>query len=237
MATGPKNHASAAIGSRMKRTEDPRLIQGSSTYVDDLKLPGMLYVTFVRSPHANARITSIDAARARQAPGVVAVVTGKEVSSLIGSVPCAAGMPGLKVPFHPVLAVDAVRYVGEPVVAVVAADRYAGRDAADLVEVDYDPLPAVVDPEAGMQPGSARVHPEYTDNIAFTFQQTGGGDVDKVFAGAHRIVSQRLVNQRLAPISVECRAVAAQYNPAEQSIRLWSSTQIPHLMRTQVAVM
>ena len=237
MATAPKKPAPAAIGSRMKRTEDPRLIQGTATYVDDIKLPGMLYVTFVRSPHANARIASLDAERARQAEGVVAVVTGKEVSSLIGSVPCAAGMPGLKVPFHPVLAVDAVRFVGEPVVAVVAADRYAGRDAADLVEIDYDPLPAAVDPEAAMQPGSARVHPAYPDNIAFTFQQTGGGDVEKAFAGAHRIVSQRLVNQRLAPISVECRAVAAQYNPAEQSIRLWSSTQIPHLMRTQVAVM
>jgi carbon-monoxide dehydrogenase large subunit len=232
-----KKADSSAIGARMKRTEDPRLITGASTYVDDLKLPGMLYVTFVRSPHAHANIASVRTERAREAPGVAAVVTGKEVSPLIGSVPCAAALPGLKTPFHPVLAVDAVRYVGEPVVAIVASDRYAGRDAADLVEVDYDPLPAVVDPEAALQSGSPKVHPQYGDNIAFTFTQKGGGDIDKAFASAHRIVVQRMVNQRLAPISIECRAVAAQYSPAEDSITIWSSTQIPHLMRTQVAIM
>src|SRR3989442_1286780 len=232
-----KKADSSAIGARMKRTEDPRLITGASTYVDDLKLPGMLYVTFVRSPHAHANIASVHTERAREATGVAAVVTGKEVSPLIGSVPCAAALPGLKTPFHPVLAVDAVRYVGEPVVAIVASDRYAGRDAADLVEVDYDPLPAVVDPEAALQPGSPKVHPQYDDNIAFTFTQKGGGDIDKALASAHRIVVQRMVNQRLAPISVECRAVAAQYSPAEDSITIWSSTQIPHLMRPQVAIL
>ena len=228
-----------AMGSRMKRTEDPRLITGSSTYVDDIKLAGMLYVTFVRSVHANANIVSVNTEAAKASAGVVEVLTGKDVSHLIGSVPCAAAIPGLKVPFQPVLAVDAVRFVGEPVVAIVASDRYAGRDAADLVEIEYEPLPAAVDVEAAMKPDSPKVHPQFENNIAFTFPfpQKGGGDIEKAFAGAHKIVTQRLVNQRLAPIAMECRAVAAQYNAGEESITLWSSTQIPHLMRTQVAIM
>ena len=228
-----------AMGSRTKRTEDPRLITGSSTYVDDIKLAGMLYVTFVRSVHANANIVSVNTEAAKASAGVVEVLTGKDVSHLIGSVPCAAAIPGLKVPFQPVLAVDAVRFVGEPVVAIVASDRYAGRDAADLVEIEYEPLPAAVDVEAAMKPDSPKVHPQFENNIAFTFPfpQKGGGDIEKAFAGAHKIVTQRLVNQRLAPIAMECRAVAAQYNAGEESITLWSSTQIPHLMRTQVAIM
>ena len=239
---GAKPKASTAaparlIGARMKRTEDPRLITGKSTYVDDLKLPGMLYVTIVRSIHAHARIASIDVAAARSAPGVVEVLTGKDVSHRIGSVPCAAAMPGLKVPFQPALAVDAVRYVGEPVVAIVSDDRYTGRDAADLVAIDYDPLPAVVDAENGLEKGSPKVHPQFEDNVAYTFVQKGGGDVAKAFAGAHTVVRQRMVNQRLAPISMECRAVAAQYNPGDDAITLWSSTQIPHLLKTQVAIM
>lgn len=225
------------IGSPMKRMEDPRLITGSSAYADDIKLPGMHYVTFVRSIHANANIVSIKTEAAKAAPGVVAVFTGKDVSHLIGSVPCAAAMPNLKVPFHPVLAVDAVRYVGEPVVAIVASNRYAGRDAADLVEIDYDPLPAVVDVEAAMKPDSPKVHPQFENNIAYTFVQKGGGDIEKAFAKADKIIAQRMVNQRLAPIAMECRAVAAQYTPADETITLWSSTQIPHLLRTQVAIM
>jgi len=228
-----------AMGSRMKRTEDPRLITGSSTYVDDIKLAGMLYVTFVRSVHANANIVSVNTEAAKASAGVVEVLTGKDVSHLIGSVPCAAAIPGLKFPKQPVLAVDTVRFVGEPVVAIVASDRYAGRDAADLVEIEYEPLPAAVDVEAAMKPDSPKVHPQFENNIAFTFPfpQKGGGDIEKAFAGAYKIVTQRMVNQRLAPIAMECRAVAAQYNAGEESITLWSSTQIPHLMRTQVAIM
>ncbi|PYU91493.1 MAG: carbon monoxide dehydrogenase [Acidobacteria bacterium] len=199
----------------------------------------MLYVTFVRSVHANANIVSVNTEAAKASAGVVEVLTGKDVSHLIGSVPCAAAIPGLKFPKQPVLAVDAVRFVGEPVVAIVASDRYAGRDAADLVEIEYEPLPAAVDVEAAMKPDSPKVHPQFENNIAFTFPfpQKGGGDIEKAFAGAHKIVTQRLVNQRLAPIAMECRAVAAQYNAGEESITLWSSTQIPHLMRTQVAIM
>ncbi len=225
------------MGSSMKRTEDPRLITGSATYVDDLKLPGMLYVTFVRSIHANANIVSIKTDAAKASPGVVEALTGRDVSSHIGSVPCAAAMPGLKVPFQPALAVDAVRFVGEPVIAIVSSDRYSGRDAADLVEIEYEPLPAAVDPEAALQPDSPKVHPQFENNIAYTFVQKGGSDIEKAFAGAHKVVTQKMINQRLSPIAMECRAVAAQYNPGDESVTLWSSTQIPHLMKTQVALM
>ena len=228
---------SKAIGAPIKRTEDPRLITGTGTYTDDIQLPGMLYVGFARSIHANANIRSVGTEAAKATSGVVAVYTGKDVSHRIGSVPCAADMPGLKVPFHPVLAVDAVRYVGEPVAAIVATDRYVASDAAALVEIDYESLPAVVDPEKALESDSAKVHPEFENNSAYTFEQVGGSDIDEAFSKADKIVSQKIVNQRLAPISMECRAVAAQYNPGEESITLWSSTQIPHLMRTQVALM
>src|SRR2546427_572073 len=134
------------VGTRTKRKEDPRLITGSSTYVDDVKLPGLLHVAVVRSMHAHAKIKSIDVSAAQKLPGVVAVATGEELRDKLGSVPCAAQIPDLKVPRHPVLALGKVRYVGEAVAAVVADNPYLAQDAADLAEVDYEALPAVVDP-------------------------------------------------------------------------------------------
>src|SRR5919197_533530 len=136
------------IGKRVKRTEDPRLIKGLAHYVDDISLPGTLHVAFVRSIYAHARINSIDTSAALAAPGVVAVYTGKEVADKIGPVPCAGALPDLKVPDHRLLAKDKVYFVGHPVAEVVATDRHAARDAVDLVVVDYEELPAVVDPLA-----------------------------------------------------------------------------------------
>src|SRR2546423_8106272 len=135
------------VGQRIKRTEDPRLIKGLAHYVDDIKLPDTLHVYFVRSVYAHARITGIDTTQALQASGVVAVYTGKDVRK-IGPVPCASALPDLKVPDYRVLAQDKVYFVGQPIAAVVAVDRYAARDAVDLVDVDYEDLPAVVDVEA-----------------------------------------------------------------------------------------
>src|SRR5690242_9708181 len=134
------------VGKRVKRTEDPRLIKGLAHYVDDISLPGTLHVAFVRSYYAHAKINSIDTSAALAAPGVVAVYTGKDTAN-IGPVPCAGALPGLKVPHHHVLATDRVYFVGHPIAAVVATDRYAARDAADLVVVDYEELPAVADVE------------------------------------------------------------------------------------------
>lgn len=222
------------VGKRIKRTEDPRLIKGLGHYVDDVNLPDMLYVAFVRSVYAHARLKSVDVSEAAHAPGVVAVYTGKDTAG-IGPVPCGAALPGLKVPPHKVLATDKVYFVGHPIAAVVATSRYAARDAVDLIMVDYDELPAVVDVEAAAKGGPV-IHQEFGDNIAYTLT-AGLGDIEAALGSADHVVKQRMVHQRLAPIAMEPRAVMARYLPGEQELTLWSSTQIPHLMRTQVALM
>ena len=226
---------SKSVGARIKRREDPRLIQGLATYVDDLQMPGMCYVTFVRSPHAHARIQSIDASAATELDGVVAVITGDDVKD-VGGVPCAAtDFPNVQVPHHPVLASGKVRFVGEPVAAVVATDRYTAHDAVDLVEVDYDPLEAVTNAEAALDADATKIH-ESDTNLAFTWDLEGG-DVEGALKSADRVVKQRFVHQRLAPNPIEPRGVAADYNAGDNQLTLWSSTQIPHILRTQIALM
>src|SRR5215510_5779319 len=135
------------IGQKVKRTEDPRLIQGIGHYVDDIELAGTLTVAILRSPYAHARINSIDTEAAKNAPGVIAVYTGEDVAGKVGNVPCAAALPELKVPPFPVLAQGKVIFVGHAVAAVVATDKYKARDAVDLIEVDYDPLDVITDAE------------------------------------------------------------------------------------------
>src|SRR5512143_1879228 len=153
------------LGERVKRKEDPRLIQGRAHYVDDFKLDGMLYMAFVRSVHAHAKITSISDSAARAMPGVVDVLRGKDLEGKLGFVPCAAGMEGLKIPDHPCLAGDEVRYVGEPIAAVIARDRFIASDAANKIEVEYEPLPVVVNPEKALEKDSPLVHSKFTDNV------------------------------------------------------------------------
>src|SRR5947207_1966622 len=133
------------VGKRIKRTEDPRLIKGLAHYVDDIGLPGTLHVAFVRSIYAHARITRIDTTEALKAPGVVAVYTGKDIATTVGPVPCAAALPDLKVPDYRVLATEKVLFVGHPIAAVVATDKYAARDAVEHVAVELEELPAVID--------------------------------------------------------------------------------------------
>lgn len=227
--------ASKYVGKRIKRTEDPRLIQGLGHYVDDIKLPDTLHVAFLRSIHAHARITGLDVSEARNAAGVIAVYTGKDVVEKVGPVPCAGALPDLRVPDYRVLARDKVYFVGQPIAAVVATDRYAARDAVDLIMCDYEELPVVVDVEEAAKGGPV-IYEEYGDNIAYRLT-TGEGDIDAAMAAADRVVKQRIVHQRLAPIAMEPRAVLARYLPGEQELTLWSSTQIPHLLRTQIALM
>jgi aerobic carbon-monoxide dehydrogenase large subunit len=222
------------IGERVKRREDPRLITGTATYVDDLRLPGMLHALVLRSPHAHAAINSIDVEAARKAPGVVVVLTGADLKDKIGTLPCAA-IADHK-PFHPVLAEGKVRYVGEPVAAVVAADPYKAQDALDLVEVDYDPLDAVVDPEKALEPGAPLIHETFGTNLVHRAEVPGPG-VEQAMQKAHRIVRFRVVNQRLAPVPIEARGVVAQWHRASGQLTLWSSTQIPHLLRSALAGM
>ncbi|HEX6044710.1 MAG TPA: xanthine dehydrogenase family protein molybdopterin-binding subunit [Pyrinomonadaceae bacterium] len=223
------------VGQRVKRTEDPRLIKGLAHYVDDITLPGMLHVAFVRSVYAHARITGIDTSAALAAPGVVAVYTGADVADKVGPVPCAGALPDLKVPDHRVLAKDKVYFMGHPIAVVVAKDRYAARDAAELVMVDYEELPVVTDVEDAARGGTV-IHDGFSDNIAYRLT-SGEGDIDAAFAAADRTVKQRVLHRRLAPIAMEPRGVLARYLPGEEELTLWSSTQIPHLMRTQVALM
>lgn len=164
------------IGQKVKRTEDPRLVQGVGHYVDDIELVGALHVAILRSPYAHARVNSINVDAAKNAPGVVAVYTGKDVEGKIGCVPCAAALPELKVPKYPVLASGKVIFVGQPVAAVVATDKYTARDAADMIEVDYDPLDAITDAEKAARPDSPLIHEEFGTNVAYV-HSAGSGDV------------------------------------------------------------
>ena len=221
------------FGKRIRRQEDPRLITGTALYLDDLKMPGMHHACVVRSPHGAAKIKSIDTAAALATPGVAAVFTGADIKDL-GAVPCAASIAGLRVPHHHLLAQDRVYYVGHPVAVVVATDRYIARDAADLVEVEYEPLQAVADPEKALAPGAPAVHPQWPDNVAFSFHQEGG-DTAQAFRDADLVIRQRITSQRLIPTSIETRGVIASWRAGERLLTLHSSTQIPHLLRTLVA--
>jgi aerobic carbon-monoxide dehydrogenase large subunit len=223
------------VGQRVKRTEDPRLIQGLGHYVDDIKLPDTLHVAFLRSMYAHAKIKSIDTSEASHAPGVVAVYTGKDVAGKIGPVPCAGVLPGLKIPDYRVLASDHVTFVGHPIAAVVATDKYVARDAIDLIMIDYEELPVVVDVEEAAK-GGPLVYEEYGDNIAYKLT-SGEGDIEAALAASDHVIKQRIVHQRLIPIAMEPRGVLARYYPGEKELTIWTSTQIPHLARTQLAIM
>jgi carbon-monoxide dehydrogenase large subunit len=223
------------VGKRIKRREDPRLITGTATYVDDIKMPGMHHACILRSPHAAARIRSIDTSAALNLPGVVAVYTGTDIAG-VGPVPCGASLPGLRVPKHSILAQDRVYFAGHPVAVAVATDRYIAQDAVDLIEVDYEPGQAVADPEAALEENAPLVHPEYPDNKAFTYHQENG-DVVKAFADADVVVRQRITSQRLIPTALETRGVVAEWRFGDKALTIYTSTQIPHLARTLIAGM
>ena len=226
---------SAAFGASIKRREDPRLITGRGTYVDDIKMVGMLHIAMVRSPYAHANITSIDTSAASAADGVVAVYTGEDLAEQLGSLPCGWVVPDtIEVP-HPPLAIGKVRCVGDAVAAIVADNPTAAADAAALVDVGYDVLPAAVNAEAATKDGAPQVHDDAPNNVGFEWE-VGGGDVDAAAASAEVRVSERIVNQRLIPNSMEGRAVVADYNPGTNHVTLWTSSQIPHLVRLLMAL-
>src|ERR671923_1719650 len=220
--------ATQLVGSRIKRREDPRLITGRGTYVDDIQLTRMTYAAILRSPYAHARIRSINVDKAKALPGVVAVMTGADLQGK--NVPCGWTLPDMKVAPHPALAVGKVRYTGDAVAVVVAEERYIARDALDLIEVDFEPLAVVVDAEKAIQPGAPQLHDEVPNNTTFVWK-VAGGDVDKAFREADVVVRQRLLNQRLIPNAIEPRGIVAQYNPGSGDLTVWSATQIPHLVR------
>jgi aerobic carbon-monoxide dehydrogenase large subunit len=231
------------IGQRIKRREDPRLIQGRATYVDDIKIAGMQHLAFKRSEVAHGRIVSIDTRAAQAMDGVEAVFTGADLVPLIGPMPIATPFPA---PEHRAVAFDVVRYVGEPVAVVVANDRYIARDAVDAIVVDYDPLPAVVDTELAMTGQPVVIHPAFPNNISIAGIPGGTGvtpkgvddsAIDRAFAEADVVISQRMLNHRLAPTAIEPRGVVAHYEPGKGTMTIWSSTQTPHILRSLIAAM
>ena len=158
------------VGARMKRREDPALIQGLGQYVDDIPLAGTLHAAFFRSPYAHARITGLHVEAARQHPGVIAVLTGDDILGKVGTIPCVAVAPGLKLPVQHALAVGKVGFVGQPVAVVVAESPATAHDAVEVIAMDVELLPAVVDPEQAAQPGASKVHDDF-DNAAITRQR------------------------------------------------------------------
>jgi carbon-monoxide dehydrogenase large subunit len=231
--SGPFLHA-RWYGTPIKRREDPRLITGSAGYIDDIQQPGTLHLAFVRSPHAHARIGVIDASAALAMPGVVAVIGGEEAAQFAPPFPPNSGY---KQPPRFVLAQGKVRRVGEAVAAVLAEDRYTAEDAVDAVAVDYEPLPAVIDPEAAMAPGAPQLWDEFPGNAIVKDAPFGSGDVDAAFAQADVVVSQRMTCARLAPAAIETRGVLAAYQKWDRSLTLWSTTQAPHRARAIMAEM
>ena len=219
------------FGRAMKRVEDPRLLKGDATYVDDLKLTGMLHAEFVRSPYAHANIRSINTDAAKQLPGVIGVFTGADVNEKAGTIPCASPLPGGKSPVHTVLAGARVYFVGHPVAVVVAKTRTIARDALELVEIDYEALPTVTDAEKALENDSPLTHPELGTNVAFTWG-LAGGDVEAAFSEADRVLKLRINHQRLTPMALEPRGCAASWHAGESSLTLYTSTQVPHLLRT-----
>jgi aerobic carbon-monoxide dehydrogenase large subunit len=216
------------VGTRIRRREDPRLLQGKGSYVDDLRRPGMLHLAFVRSPMAHARITAVDLAAARSAPGVIAAFCGADFAEEQGSLPCAWPVTeDIVIPAHPPMATDEVRYVGEAVAVVVARDRYAAADAVASVDVTYEPLEPVLDMKTALDEGAPKVHP--TGNKSYKFVFPTSGDIDAAFSGADVVVEHEYRQQRLIPCAMEPRAVLASW--VGDDVTLWSATQIPHVLR------
>ena len=224
--------ATRLFGSGIRRREDPRLITGSAKYTDDFTLPDMVHAGMLRSPHAHATIKRVDTSRAQTAPGVLAVYTGADTEGELQPMPCAWLVPDadLKVATYPCIAKDTVRYVGDIVAVVVAEDRYQVSDALDLIEVDYEPLPAVTNPAAASQAGAPQLHADIPNNQAFHWS-VAGGDVDAAFKNAEVVIKDRIVQQRLIPNAMEPRAAVAQYDRASGDLTLWNTTQNPHILR------
>jgi carbon-monoxide dehydrogenase large subunit len=235
MARRKEQAMTTYIGRPLKRFEDPRLVQGQGTFVADLQFPGMLHAVVLRSPHAHARLLSIDTAAARALPGVVAVLTAQDIAGAVRDIPPrpTPELEGVQVPEHPVLARDKVCYVGQPVAVVVAQSLYVAKDALELLRVAYQPLPPIVDPLAAAQDAAPPLHAAFGTNVAMRLR-LGRGDLQAAFAQADRIVRGRYDVPRLAPAPLECRGLVAHYQPAEQRLTLWASTQVPHKVKRYV---
>jgi carbon-monoxide dehydrogenase large subunit len=225
------------IGARVARKEDKRFITGVGRYVDDMVVPGMKHAVFVRSPHAHAEIVSIDVTAAKAMPGVVGVLTGKELKADgIGNIICGwmihskDGTP-MKMGAWSPLAVDKVRYVGDTVVVVVAETKGQARDAAEKVEIEYKELPSVTDASKAMDPGQPQIHPEAPNNLIFDWDLGNAAETAAAFEKAAHVVKLDIINNRLIPNAMEPRAALGVYDKAEDHYTCWTTSQNPHLAR------
>jgi carbon-monoxide dehydrogenase large subunit len=224
------------IGAAVERKEDPRLLRGDTRWVDNMTLPGMLWMAVVRSPYAHAKITKVDLSQALAADGVVAAFSGADLAEeWAGSLPCAWPVTGdCHIPQHRPLTTDKARYAGDGVAVVVAESRALAKDAAELVEVDYEPLPAVTDVAEAVTDSAPLVHDEYDNNKAFTWPLQAG-EVDQLFADAAVTVKENYRQQRLIPNAMEPRSVLVQPTPATGEYTMWSATQVPHIARVTLS--
>ncbi|MEI6230860.1 MAG: aerobic carbon-monoxide dehydrogenase large subunit [Actinomycetes bacterium] len=232
----PTSAAGNPIGfGRMVRKEDVRFVRGEGNYVDDVNLPGMLHGAILRSPFAHAKINSIDTSAALELPGVVAVVTGKDLEGL-----GLAWMPTLSYDTQAVLATDKVRFQGQEVAFVIAESRYIARDALELIDVDYDPLPVVADAKKALEPGAPIIRDDKegkTDNIVYEKWEAGDEALtDAAFAGADVVVTQEILYPRVHPAPMETCGSVAHMDPVTGKLILWTTTQAPHAHRTVYAL-
>ncbi len=225
------------VGARVARKEDKRFLTGKGRYVDDMVVPGMKHAVFVRSPHAHARIRSIDASGASKMPGVIAVLDGKQLTEDgIGNLICGwmihskDGTPMNMGAWRPI-AQDTVRYVGDAVAVVVAETRGQARDAADAVVVDYEELPAVVDAVEALKDGAPQLHPEAKNNLIFDWEIGDGKATDEALSKAAHVTEMNIVNNRLIPNAMEPRAALGVYDAAEDHYTCWTTSQNPHVAR------
>ncbi|MDR7522761.1 MAG: xanthine dehydrogenase family protein molybdopterin-binding subunit [Armatimonadota bacterium] len=224
------------FGASIKRREDPRLITGEANFLEDIRLPGMLHAAILRSAHAHARIRAIRTTKAAKAPGVVGVFTGKDFADL-NPLPCAWQAGGVKnnVNTPRVLEIDRVTFTGAGIAVVVADDPYAAEDALALIEVDYEPLPVVVDPEEAIRPGAPQLHENAPNNICMDWSCGDREATEKALRAADVVIRQRLINQRLIPTPIEARGAVAQYFPTTGEYTVWMTSQAPHVMRLLMA--
>ncbi len=229
------------IGKPLKRLEDRRFITGQGRYVDDINLPGQCHAWFLRAPHAHARIRSIDTAAARSMPGVVAVLTGADLAADGGANFACGWMVHFKdgsemrEPPHPALAVDRVRYVGEPFAVVLAETREAARIAGEAVEVDFEPLPAVVNMAEARKPEAPQLHDEAPGNLCFEWELGDREAAEKALAEAAHVTELEIVNNRLVPNALEPRAAVCAYDRGTESFTIYTTSQNPHLVRLTFA--
>ncbi|MGZ4638267.1 MAG: xanthine dehydrogenase family protein molybdopterin-binding subunit [Actinomycetes bacterium] len=226
----------SSVGTPLRRKEDARLVTGQTSWTDNIQVPGVLHMAILRSPMAHARITRVDVTAAKARPGVVAAFSGADLGDKLGSMPCVWPVTDdIKIPAHPPLATQEVRFVGDAVAVVVARDRYQAADALEAIEIDYEPLPPVLDMRAAIAEGADLVHTELGTNSSYTWKLSGG-DYEAARAKADRVFTRHYVNQRLIPMAMEPRAVLAAPTGADGELTLWTSTQIPHIVRVLLSL-